>query len=186
MKTLSHIIFIFVFSLLSLEAFAIEKSQLDNFVLPKPESEYDKSLLDDVTNIGWHHVHIQAEGNEPAYAFSLGFYANYKHPEIVVLGLPPKVAQQLLNINAIAIVGAKKPYEPYKAYENIAEGMRIAFIPVARKYYAQYFGYAGWFYESVNTNFPVLQMVWPDKQGHLPWEDGYDKAYQKLQPLLAK
>lgn len=161
-------------------------SSLPEFVLPKPESEYDQALLKNITQIGWHHVHVQAEGRTPAYAFSLGLYANYGQPEIIVFGLSPQVAQQLLNIAAAAVVGAKLKYEPYKPYENIAHGTRIAFIPVAKKYSSEYFGYGRWFYQSTQGDFPALQMVWPDRQGRLPWEEGYDPAFSEIQPLLDK
>lgn len=160
------------------------KSTLPGFQLPKPESEYDSALLADISRVGWHHVHVQSEKGEPPFAYSLGFYANYGQPEVIVFGLPAKTAQQLLNIVAIRFVGAKKPYETFRAYEDIAEGMKIAFVPVVRRYYPTYFGYAGWFYKSVKTDFPAIQMVWPDKQGHLPWELGYDKSFSKFQPML--
>jgi len=154
--------------------------------LPTPESEYDKALVADVTRVGWHHIHVQSEGGEPAFAYSLGFYANFDQPEVIVFGLPPppRIAQQLLNIAAIRVAGEKKPYELRKPYEDIAQGMRIAFIPVARKHYPTYLGYGRWFYQSVKAEFPVIQMVWPDKQGRLPWESGYDTSYAKAQPIL--
>ncbi len=162
------------------------KSTLSGFQLPEAESEYDKRVLADITKIGWHHIHVQSEKEEPPFAYSLGFYANYSQPEVIVFGLPAQTAQQLLNIVAIRFAGAKKPYETFKAYDDIAEGMRIAFIPVARRHYPSYLGYAGWFYKSVRTDFPTIQMVWPDKQGRLPWEPGYDKSFSKFQPLLDK
>ena len=160
------------------------KSTLQGFHLPKSESEYDKTLLEDISRVGWHHVHVQSEKGEPPFAYSLGFYANYGQPEVIVFGLPAKTAQQLLNIAAIRFAGAKKPYETYKAYDDIAEGMKIAFVPVVRSHYPKYLGYAGWFYKSVKTDFPAIQMVWPDKQGHLPWEPSYDKSFSKFQPML--
>jgi hypothetical protein len=39
----------------------------------------------------------------------------------------------------------------------------------------------GW---SFSTPFPCVQLVWPDKGNHFPWEDGYDKNYLDLQPIL--
>lgn len=162
------------------------KPILPGFQPPSPDSEYDQKLLSDVSSIGWHHVHVQAERGTPGFAFSLGFYANYNHPEIIVFGLPPQIAQQLLNIAAVAVAGAKIRYATYKPYDDLAEGMKVAFVPVARQHYPTYLGYAGWFYESTGPGFPVLQMVWPDKQGRLPWESGYDISYAKFQPMLDK
>ena len=172
--------------LASFSCFAQVTSVLPGFSLPTAESEYDRTLLADVRRVGWHHVHVQAEGGEPPFAYSLGYYANFRQPEVIVFGLPARAAQQFLNIVAIRFAGERRPYETFKPYEDIAQGMRIAFIPVARRHYPTYFGYAGWFYRSVEADFPALQMVWPDKQGRLPWEEGHDKSFAKYQPLLDK
>lgn len=159
-------------------------STLPEVVLPHADDDYDRRLLADVTTIGWHHVHVQSDGKEPAFAFSLGFFANYGRPEIIVFGLPAKTANEFLNIVAIKVAGGQEELVPFKAYENIAEDSRIAFIPVARRYYPAYLGYAGWFYQSIRADFPLLQMVWPDRSGVLPWESGYDLGLASAQPLL--
>ncbi|WP_256348316.1 MULTISPECIES: DUF4262 domain-containing protein [Pseudomonas] len=39
---------------------------------------------------------------------------------------------------------------------------------------------------SIKADFPALQMVWPDKQGHFPWEPAYDQSYSRFQLLLDK
>jgi hypothetical protein len=186
-RTLMNIIravALFAASLFSMNTSA--KAPLPGFQWPKADSEYDEQLLADIKKIGWHHVHVRAEDGEPSFAYSLGFYANFGQPEIIVFGLPPQIAQQLLNITAIRFAGAKAAYETYTPYDDIAEGMRIAFIPVARQHYREYLGYAGWFYGSVQADFPALQMVWPDKQGRFPWEPTYDQSFSRLQPLLDK
>ena len=160
--------------------------QLDNFEYPKPSQEYDQKLLQDLKAIGWHHVHIEGDTNEPAYAFSLGFYANYNQPEIIVFGLQPEIAQQLLNVTAVSIAGNGSKYEMYKGYSDIAEGTKIGFIPVVNKYIPEYLGYGKWLYQSKLGEFPVIQMVWPDKQGNLPWEPEFDDSFVKYQPMLDK
>jgi hypothetical protein len=160
------------------------ESTLPDFKLPEAEDDYDRRLLADVTRIGWHHVHVEGDGDGPAFAFSLGFYANYRRPEVIVFGLPPKTAQQFLNIVAVKVAGAGEALVPFKAYEDIAEGVRIAFVPVARRHYPEYLGYAGWFYASVKADLPVLQMVWPDRQGLFPWEQGWDTSFASAQPML--
>jgi hypothetical protein len=186
-RTLMNIIravALFAASLFSMNTSA--KAPLPGFQLPKADSEYDEKVLADIKKIGWHHVHVRAEDGEPSFAYSLGFYANFGQPEIIVFGLPPQIAQQLLNIAAIRFAGAKTAYETYKPYDDIAEGMRIAFIPVDRRHYREYLGYAGWFYASIKADFPALQMVWPDKQGRFPWEPNYDQSFSRLQLLLDK
>ena len=42
---------------------------------------------------------------------------------------------------------------------------------------------ACWAYEG--EEFPVVQLVWPDKQGRWPWEDGVRAGFRDAQPVLA-
>lgn len=184
MNIIRTIIAVFAFLVSASATAQAVKSTLPGFQLPKAESEYDKTLLADISRVGWYHVHVQSEKGAPRFAYSLGFYANYGQPEVIVFGLPVKTAQALLDIVAVRFAGAKTPYENFKPYDDIAEGMRIAFVPVARHHYPAYLGYARWFYKSVQSDFPVIQMVWPDRQGRLPWEPGYDKSFARFQPLL--
>jgi hypothetical protein len=156
------------------------------FKPPEPESELDVEILDQIARVGWYHVHVQGEGDTPNFAFSMGYYANFLQPEVIVFGFPPAIAQQFLNITAVRFAGAKQAYEMYTPYDDIAEGGKIAFIPVDRSHYPAYFGYAGWFYDSIRADFPAIQLVWPDKQGLFPWDEGYDQAYFALQPVLDK
>jgi hypothetical protein len=41
-----------------------------------------------------------------------------------------------------------------------------------------------WFYEGLD--FPVLQSVWPDKEGNFPWEPEFSSELNALQPLLTQ
>lgn len=158
----------------------------DHFQLPSPEGDYDVNLLEEVKRIGWHHVHITAEGEEPAFAFSIGHFLTLNHPEIIVLGLQPEIAQQFLNAVAVKLAGAKETIEPYKKYSEFTEGLSLAFIPVSLEYYGEYLGYANWFYGALPKPYPALQMIWPDKSGLYPWEQNYDTRFFRLQPVLGE
>jgi hypothetical protein len=49
--------------------------------------------------------------------------------------------------------------------------------------YREHVGYARWFYRG--DEFPLLQLVWPDKAGRFPGEPGANPALARQQPLLA-
>ncbi|MFL5577733.1 MAG: DUF4262 domain-containing protein [Gemmatimonadaceae bacterium] len=44
-------------------------------------------------------------------------------------------------------------------------------------------GFARWFYGG--DDFPVLQVVYPDRTGRYPWEDGVAEGFRAVQPVLA-
>ena len=48
----------------------------------------DRKLLQDVAEVGWHVVLIAEEAGTPGWAFSVGLYHTFRHPEVVVFGLP--------------------------------------------------------------------------------------------------
>jgi len=64
-----------------------------HFSLPKPGTEFDKNLLRTIETIGWYNVHISADGNSPAYAFTIGHFYKMNHPEVIVIGLKPEISQ---------------------------------------------------------------------------------------------
>ncbi len=182
---LMRTVFTWLLSLFSLTASAdTVKPVVPGFSPPLADNPLDEQILQKISRVGWYHLLVEAEGRQPGFAYSLGFYANYGQPEVVVFGLPPAIAQQLLDIVAIRFAGAKQPYELFKPYDDITEDGPVVFVPVARRHFPTYFGYGGWFYQSVDTDFPVIQMVWPDPAGKFPWDAGYNQAYHAFQPVL--
>ena len=157
-----------------------------DFHQPLPESDFDRELLEKTRTVGWYNIHIAEEDGEPAFAFTIGHFYKKNHPEIIVIGLPPNIANKLLNNAAIKIVEANEKIEPYKKYTDFTEELSVAFVPVELEHYKEYLGYANWFYGSMPKPFPTLQMVWPDKAGKYPWEKDYDKKFFKLQPILGE
>lgn len=158
----------------------------EGFAPPSAEDEYDQRLLDDVKRVGWHTLHIQAEEGSPPFSFTVGHFYKENHPEIIVIGLKPETAQQLLDIAALKIAGGKARIEPHREYSDFTESLSLRFIPVSLEHYREYLGYANWFYGSLPGPYPALQMVWPDKAGRFPWEPGFDTTFAPLQPILGK
>jgi hypothetical protein len=158
---------------------------LPNFTLRTPEDERDRKLLADVERFGWHMIHINEDKKGPAFSFSVGFYYTFQQPEILVMGLRPEVAQKILNIAAVQMVGGKT-FQPFKPISDLVEGYNCVFAPIQIENYQDYLGYAIWFYRSLPAPFPAMQLIWPDKGGCFPWEPHYDTRYLKLQkPLYA-
>jgi hypothetical protein len=150
--------------------------------LPQPKDDSDRKLLADVERVGWHIVGIFRREEAPEYAFSVGLYHTFDHPEIIIFGLPHQTAGRLINVIGRQVQSGKR-FQANEVSNDVAEGLPVVFKMVPKDSYREYLGYALWFYRSLD--FPVLQCVWPDKAGLFAWQDGYDHRYDQFQPILA-
>src|SRR5437016_1622877 len=59
--------------------------------------EKDVKLLETLEKWGWFVTKVGAGQGEPAFAYSMGLYENFHHPEIVLFGLDLEVMHRLIN-----------------------------------------------------------------------------------------
>ena len=145
-----------------------------------PTNDSERKVVSDVQEFGWHVVLVSDDEVGPGFAFTVGLYHNYQHPEVVVFGLPQKVSHRVLNL----IGGAVKEGQQFRAgtrSSEILEMHECAFLAFPIRAYRDYLGYARWFYSG--DEFPALQCVWPDGQGVFPWEPGASAHSKSLQPM---
>lgn len=148
-------------------------------------SQHDKEakevIVENIEKYGCHLALLEADNYLPAFVYSIGLFKKFNHPEIICFGLNTNVMGGILN-HARDLIKQGEKFELNKLYRGFLEGYYIQFISVDKDYYPSYLGYAGWFYG--DFNFPVLQIVWPDKQSKFPWEDNFNPNWKFKQPLL--
>lgn len=146
-------------------------------------TDSERRILTDIDENGLHVVEVEDDAGEPAYAFSVGMWESFGQADVAVFGLPPEAAAALLE--AIADDAAEgKTFAADSRHEGLLQGYPVRFLAVPKAFYAEYFPEAVWAYG--NDDFPVLQLVWPDKQGRWPWEPGVREGFRDAQPVLAK
>ena len=139
-------------------------------------------LRRDVEEFGWHILNVFSTNEHPPLSYSVGLYRTFKHPEIVIVGLPGQTAQALINgIGAEIKKGRRFP--PGSRSSDFLNGYEATFVDVAEALYGDYFGQAIDYYGS--RSFPVVQFVWPDRAHHFPWDDGFDSSLRATQPILS-
>jgi hypothetical protein len=151
-------------------------------VAAQNDEEARAIILEHIEKYGCHLILIEANNYLPAFVYSIGLYQRFGHPEIICFGLDTDVMAGLINYAADKI----KEGEVFTAgqeYVDFLEGSAIRFVDVDRRYYPNYVGYAGWFY-NMTFDFPVLQLVWPDKALNFPWEAAFNRNWKFKQPLL--
>ena len=144
----------------------------------------DAKVLDDIKRVGWHTLGVFASSGEdgPDWAFSIGLYHMFGHPEVIVMGLPIGTCQEIVNVIGNHVKDGTQYRADNHYTEILTDPFRCAFKEVLHSNYKDHVGYALWFYES--DKFPLLQCFWPDKQFRLPWEDGCNEYVRTSQRPL--
>ncbi len=147
-------------------------------------AKYDSSeqkLLADVQRHGWGVFGIKAEVGSPGWAFTVGLWHRFRSPEIAMFGLQVEDMQRWLNIAGDQVKSGSRP-QPEELREGIIEGFPVTWRPVHPTWYPDLFGWALWFYR--NPPLPIVQLIWPDRHGLFPWQDGSGERCRRDQPSL--
>jgi Domain of unknown function (DUF4262) len=144
----------------------------------------DAKVLEDIQSHGWHVTGVFTSKGEAGldWAFSIGLFHTFGHPEVIVFGLKLNTCMNIVNEIGQQIKAGKR-YQTSGEYGDILKDpYKCAFRPVERTHYHDYLGFALWFYEQ--DPFPTMQCFWPDSVGKLPWVEGCDPSVTRAQPFL--
>ena len=142
-----------------------------------------KALKADIAAHGWIVMKIEEDASGPGFAYSIGLYGAFGHPEVIIVGLPTDVAHQLINDLGRAVRDEGRRFAAGAVSDEFLEGYAVTFRAVPEYQYAAYLGHGCRVYEQ--QPFPVLQMIYPDRDGRWPWQDGVTESFRANQPVLA-
>ena len=140
-----------------------------------------KEIQEKIDQYGCYIVLVEADDYLPSYAYTIGLHQRYNHPELICFGLSTALLGDLLNIGQEMIANGEK-LQACLLYNDFLNNYPIQFLPVAHTYYADYMAIGGSFY--YGTDYPAIQLVWPDKQSLFPWDPGFNLDWKFKQPLL--
>ena len=141
----------------------------------------NSKMWSDIETYGCHILGISADAEDPNFCYSIGIEMTRKQPDLIIFGLSDQVASTLINMYC-DLVGDGKSFLPGQEYLDFAEGYPVIFFPVAKLHYNRYFGRGQSAYGG--TDFRVLQMVWPSREGLWPWDPAASEEYKQKSPLL--
>ncbi|HZH90257.1 MAG TPA: DUF4262 domain-containing protein [Pyrinomonadaceae bacterium] len=141
----------------------------------------DKKTLSDVAEYGWHVVMVFEDDEGPGFAYTVGLYQTFRHPEILIIGLNVDLMSNILN-SVGDDIKTGTIYEAGKEYSEIVENYKCSFQKIDESFYTDFLGTGIWFYKG--KPFPALQCVYPDISGHYPWHKNCNPALIEMQPLL--
>lgn len=145
--------------------------------------ELDDRISELISDCGWTQMGIvDPDGEIPSMGYTVGLWGTWGHPELLTLGMPIPVANEIFHI----IVE-----EYIKTGKNLKHGQtlhKVGNLPLAVRKIRQ---------EAVDElmlvvnrrygegEFDALMLVWPDPEGRFPWDEGYDhEKWDNYQPMV--
>jgi uncharacterized protein DUF4262 len=141
----------------------------------------ERSFVENIREHGWFGTHVKADEDGPGFAYTTGFWLKFKFPEVILFSLPQKVAHDTFW-HLYRILEAGKRFVIGEPEDDIFEGFAAMLLPVAPQQYQHHLGWSRWFYG--DDEFPCLQLVFPDSNGHLPWSNEASDSFRATQPDL--
>ena len=120
----------------------------------------------------------------PAYAYTIGLTALTGFSEIAVFGLTPAAANGLIGLVVDALRGGTEiPYDT-ELIGLLDNGLRCLFAPVDLDVHGATFATSRAWHG--DAPFSMAQLLYPDRNGFMPYETGYDQRMRFAQPVLGR
>jgi hypothetical protein len=131
---------------------------------------------------GWAISGRHGDEAAPPWAYSVGMWLTCQGPELVLCGLPVENAASIINAIGVRVADGAD-LSPGDVVDDVCPAP-LTLRPVDDSWRASsgLLGISDTFYGMVRP--PYLQVVWPDKNGRFPWEQGFQAAFDRMQPLL--
>jgi hypothetical protein len=140
---------------------------------------WDYQVAGHIDQSGWHVTGVLPDEKMPGWAYSVGLWHTYRHPEICVFGLPPN-RYGLINVVGDLISRGRR-LAAGQALTDVIAGFGLQ-VRLVREPWSEMFAQGQSFYRS--PSLEVLQLIWPDPDGRFPWELDFAERFRELQPHL--
>ena len=135
-----------------------------------------EQIQSDIAEFGWHFIHVfDPDEDLQDFSYSVGFEQTFKHPEVMIFGLPRESSHAIISEIAEDIKNGIT-FKTDERLKNVIGGdFEVMFKPVAQAGFDSHLGAAQGFY---NVPFRALVMFWPDKDNRLPFDAGCENTVQ--------
>jgi hypothetical protein len=118
----------------------------------------------------------------PGFAYTVGFPETFDFPEVAVFGLQPVAANGLLGLVADCLRGGTEIPLGVEVTGLLDGELRCMFAPVDLAVWGGMFPIcSAW---RRGRPFALVQLLWPDRNGFLPYEIGYSRPMVYAQPVI--
>jgi hypothetical protein len=118
----------------------------------------------------------------PAYAYSIGIPALVGFPEIAVFGLTPVASNGLIAMVVDALRGGTEIPLSAELIGLLDNDLRCMFAPIDTDEAGAAFATLDAWYRG--GPYEVVQLLYPDRNGFMPYELGFDQRLRFAQPVI--
>ncbi|MEP1124399.1 MAG: DUF4262 domain-containing protein [Ilumatobacter sp.] len=148
-----------------------------------PHAEKIEWMID--TN-GWALEPVAADPSTvpptPGYAYSIGMREAVGFPDVAVFGLTPVAANGLVTLVADACRGGTEIPLGVELVGFLDNELRCMFAPIDAEVWPTWFATAMSWYSGSPPGF--VQLLYPDRNGVLPYETGFEQRLVLAQPVV--
>jgi len=141
----------------------------------------EQIIRENVDEYGVHVMSVHGGEGGGGFSYSIGLWKTLGVPEVLCLGLPAASAHGIINHIANLVREGAKLRDGDERHD-VLNDYPCRFRTLAAEHFDEHMGYANWFYEG--KTFPVLQLVYPDREGRFPGEEGTSDTFNTDQPIL--
>ena len=118
----------------------------------------------------------------PAYAYSIGLSDAVAFPDVAVFGLTPVAANGLVTLVADACRGGTEIPLGVELVGLLDNELRCYFASIDLGTHGHLFSTAASWYRG--APFSMVQLIYPDRNGFMPYEAGYEQRMRLAQPVV--
>lgn len=135
---------------------------------------------------GWAIEPVAGDGSadppQPSYCYTIGVPDLTGFPDIAAFGLKPSAAKGLFDLVIGALQGGTDIPVGVELVGLFDNDLRCAFAAIDPAYNEAMFTTAAAWYKG--EAFTVVQLLYPDRNGFMPYEIGFDATLAASQPVI--
>ena len=121
---------------------------------------------------------------QAGYTYTVNFPHAAEFPDVVVFGLTPVAARGLIGLVRDTLVSGVEIPLGVELVGLLDNELRCCFAPVELGHWAPLFATSQAWYGG--DDFEIVQLVYPDRNGFLPYEPGFDQHLRFAQPVIGR
>jgi len=118
----------------------------------------------------------------PGYSYTIGFPTMFGFPDILIFGLTPVAARGLIDLVSEMLQGGTEISIGVELVGLFDNDLRCVFAPIDISTWGEMTATATAWYRGVD--YSMVQLLWPDRNGFLPTEAGFDQRVRGAQPVI--